>query len=98
MIMKYQYITEYILNFYHINFLCLFCRKKLKIIVLACYSFYIAILWACFHHDPHIYVFVVTLNILCRPLRVGSTYCFTDVRVGLRVGVCVTPITTGAPA
>ena len=38
MIMK--YITEDILNFYHVNFLCAyFAEKRLKIIVLACYSF-----------------------------------------------------------
>ena len=30
------------------------------------------------------------------PHRVGSTYCFTDVRVGVRVSV--TPITKGTPA
>ena len=40
------------------------------------------------------------------PRRVGSTYCFTDVRVGVSVGVGVgvsvgvgvTPITKGTPA
>ena len=52
MIMK--YITEDILNFYHVNFLCAyFAEKRLKIIVLACYSFYIAILWAYFCREPH---------------------------------------------
>ena len=38
---------------------------------------------------------------LCRPpIGWGSTYCFTDVRVGVRVGfgVHVTPITKGIPA
>ena len=52
MIMK--YITEDILNFYHVNFFCAyFAEKRLKIIVLACYSFYIAILWAYFCREPH---------------------------------------------
>ena len=52
MIMK--YITEDILNFYHVYFLCAyFAEKRLKIIVLPCYSFYIAILWAYFCREPH---------------------------------------------
>ena len=47
------------------------------------------------------------LSILCRPpVGWGSTYCFTDVRVGVSVGVGVgvsvgvgvTPITKGTPA
>ena len=32
------------------------------------------------------------------PLGLGSTYYFTDVRVGVLVGVSVTPITKGTPA
>ena len=32
-----KYITEDILNFYHVNFVCAyFAEKRLKIIVLAC--------------------------------------------------------------
>ena len=34
-----KYLIEYILSFYHINLLCLFCRKNVENIVLACYSF-----------------------------------------------------------
>ena len=49
MIMK--YITEDILNFYHVNFLCAyFAEKRLNIFVLGRYSFYITILWAYFRH------------------------------------------------
>ena len=38
------------------------------------------------------------LLIMSTPVGWGSTYCFTDVSVGVRVGVCVTPITKGTPA
>ena len=48
-----KYITEDILNFYHVNFLCAyFAEKRLKIIVLACYSFYIAMLSVYFCCEP----------------------------------------------
>ena len=45
----------------------------------------------------------ITLNLLCRPpIGWGSTYCFTDVGVLVRVLVLVlvsvTPITKGTPA
>ena len=43
---------------------------------------------------------VFVSNYLDPPVGWGSTYCFTDVRVGVSigVGVHVTPITKGTPA
>ena len=35
------------------TFCAYFAEKSEKIIVLACYSFCIAILWAYFHYDPY---------------------------------------------
>ena len=37
-------------------------------------------------------------NYVDPPVGWGSTYCFTDVRVGVGVGVHVTPITKRTPA